>query len=133
MFSWSRYEGYEVSSIGDKRFSAFNALMPDGRSIEQHYQCCIKGYDPGGTNWRLGKGKPPLNCNKNLLPEYINLWRVWANLNIPLMRELYFLGKGFNYKLSDRFATTEVNQANALCCILNELLHESSYNKTRHN
>src|SRR5690606_2260660 len=33
-FTWSRYGGYEVSSKGDARFSAFNARMPDGRSIE---------------------------------------------------------------------------------------------------
>lgn len=37
-YSWKRYGGYEVSTHGDKRFSAFCALMPDGRSIEMHYQ-----------------------------------------------------------------------------------------------
>ena len=60
MFTWNRYGGYECSSKGDSRFSAFNAIMPDGRTIEQHYQCGVKGYQPGGTNWKLGKGKPPL-------------------------------------------------------------------------
>lgn len=54
MFTWSRRGGYEVSSKGDKRFSAFNAIMPDGRSIEEIYQCDCKHFDPGGTNWRLG-------------------------------------------------------------------------------
>lgn len=43
MYTWKRYGGYEVSSHGDKRFSAFNAIMSDGRSIECHYQCDVKG------------------------------------------------------------------------------------------
>lgn len=50
MYTWQRYRGYEVSSKGDKRFSAFNAILSDGRSIEQHYQCDVKGYNIGGTN-----------------------------------------------------------------------------------
>lgn len=35
MYTWKRYDknGYEVSSAGDKRFSAFYAKMPDGRSF----------------------------------------------------------------------------------------------------
>ena len=45
LFSWQRKEGYECSSKGDKRFSALFATMPDGRTIEQWYQCDIKGYD----------------------------------------------------------------------------------------
>lgn len=132
MFQWSRFGGYEVSSQGDYRFSAFNALLPDGRSIEQHYQCCVKGYDPGGTNWRLGKGRPPLNKNTNLLEDYTDLWRQWSRLNLPLMRDLYYLAKGFNYVLSDRFATTPVNQANALAVVLNELIEDSNATKRRH-
>ena len=120
MFTWSRYGGYECSSRGDARFSAFNARMPDGRTIEQHYQCDVKGYQPGGTNWRLGKGKPPLR-QADLWAEYVALWRVWAAANMPLMRELYVLA-GDDKKLSDRFATTDVNQAHALATILNELV-----------
>ena len=30
-FTWSRRGGYEVSTKGDKRFSALVAKMPDGR------------------------------------------------------------------------------------------------------
>lgn len=44
MYTWSKNDGYECSSAGDFRFSAFYAIMPDGRSIEQHYQCDVKGY-----------------------------------------------------------------------------------------
>lgn len=133
MFTWSRFGGYEVSSKGDYRFSAFNAIMEDGRSIECHYQCCIKGYDPGGTNWRLGKGKPALNKNVDLLKEYVSLWQVWAQKNLDLMRELYFLCKYHNYVLSDRFALTEVNQANALAIVLNELLNKNDGVQRRHH
>ncbi len=94
LFTWARRSeiGYEVSSKGDKRFSAFNAVLFDGRTIEQHYQCDVKGYDVGGTNWRLGKGKPPLK-EVNLFDEYLSLWRLWAKDNIPLMRVLYIAAK----------------------------------------
>lgn len=124
VFTWSRFNGYEVSTKGDKRFSAFTAIMPDGRTIEQHYQLDIKGYQPGGTDWRLGKGKPPINKDVNLFLLYTDLWRNWAYRNLNLMRELYFLGKSKNYILSDCFATTDVNQAHALSLILNELLQK---------
>jgi hypothetical protein len=123
-FTWSRFGGYEVSSKGDPRFSAFNAIMPDGRSLECHYQCDVKQYDVGGTNWRLGKGKPPLDKEVDLLAAYIQLWRIWAQGNLPLMRELYSAAKESRI-LSDRFATTPVNQAHALSMILNELVNSN--------
>jgi hypothetical protein len=121
-FRWSRHGGYEVSTRGDPRFSAFNARLPDGRSIEEHYQGDIKGYDPGGTNWRLGKGRPPLDPTVDLYPEYLGLWRQWSDNNLPLMRELWHRGRQADYTLSDRFATTPVNQARALSELLNELV-----------
>lgn len=122
-FTWARRSevGYEVSSKGDKRFSAFNAVLFDGRTIEQHYQCDVKGYDIGGTNWRLGKGKPSLK-EVNLFDEYLSLWGLWAKDNIPLMRVLYIAAKEKGYTLTDCFATTEVNQAHALSIILNNLV-----------
>ena len=46
---------YEVSTAGDKRFSALNATLSDGKTIEYHYQVNIKGYD----SIKAGKGKPP--------------------------------------------------------------------------
>ena len=118
MFTWQRRGGYEVSTKGDKRFSAFNAILPDGLSIEIFYQTRIKGY---GT-WQEGKGKPPLDQSVDLWKEYLNLWRIWANNNLPLMRELYFLAKDKGYVLSDCFANTPNNQAHALAEILNELI-----------
>jgi hypothetical protein len=127
-FTWSRSGGYQVSSQGDRRFSAFYAIMPDGRTLECHYQCDTKGFDPGGVNWKLGKGKSSLRKDVNLLKEYVALWTIWASNNMALMRELYFLAKDKNYVLSDCFATTEVNQANALAIVLNDLIANSTKN-----
>jgi hypothetical protein len=118
-FQYSRYadRGYEVSSAGDRRFSALNAEMEDGRTIEEHYQCDVKGYDPGGTQWRLGKGKPPLR-KRDTWPEYLDLWRRWAALNPKLIAELRL--KAHGRTLTDRFANGPVSQARALAQILNE-------------
>lgn len=123
MYTWQRFGGYEVSSKGDKTYSAFNAIMPDGRSIECHYQCCVKSYQPGGTDWRLGKGKPPLTpmSKEELLNKYVDLWRVWSRSHLYEMIVLKEHADKNNKILSDRFATTEVNQANALSIILNEI------------
>ena len=123
MYTQKRYGGYEVSSHGDKRFSAFNALMPDGRSIEEHYQCDVKGYDIGGKNWRLGKGKPPLNSmtKEDMWKAYLGLWSVWAANNVKLIQELKIHADKYGGVLSDKFATTSVNQARALAEILNNI------------
>lgn len=115
--TWSRKEGYEVSTQGDTRFSALVAKMPDGRTIEMHYQCDIKGYDPGGRNWRLGKGRPPLQP-RDTWPEYLNLWRTWATANRTLMVDLH---RCSGPVLRDRFATTPINQAHALAVLLDEM------------
>tara|TARA_R100001143_G_scaffold6353_1_gene8880 strand:+ start:815 stop:1192 length:378 start_codon:yes stop_codon:yes gene_type:complete len=119
-WTWSRYGGYEVSSRGDRRFSAFYARLPDGRSIEEHYQCDVKGYQPGGKNWKLGKGKPPVDPEIDLWAEYLKLWETWAENNLQLMRELWKAAHHHRV-LSDRFATTPINQARALAAILNRL------------
>lgn len=123
-YVWSRYVGYEVSSRGDARFSAFHAKMPDGRSIEQHYQCDVKGYDPGGTNWRLGKGKPPLDKFMDAQTQwlwYLNLWNTWARSHPDLMGELAHKAGQHENMLSDRFATSPINQAHALAIVLNAI------------
>ena len=122
-FTWSRRGGYEVSSTGDVRFSAFNAIMPDGRSLEILYQCDVKGYDVGGTNWRLGKGKPPLDRSTDLWSAYLGLWQTWARDHVSEMRTLYALVRqtGDGCTLSDCFAATPINQARALSVVLNQL------------
>ena len=116
-----RSDGYEVSSKGDRRFSAFNARLSDGRSIEEWYQCDIKGYDPGGRNWRLGKGKQPLSPRSplQLYTEYLALWQEWAKENGSLMLELREHAEAKGGRLCDRFASTPINQARALADILN--------------
>ncbi len=122
-FTWKRHGGYEVSSKGDTRFSAFYARLSDGRSIECHYQCDVKCYQPGGTNWRLGKGKPPLDTSIDLWTEYLNLWRQWVIMpgNIQLLDSLAeVLKTHYNGVLSDCYATTPINQAHALATLLNE-------------
>lgn len=45
-FSYARTSNnsYEVSTAGDSRFSALNAKLKDGRTIEEAYQLDIKGY-----------------------------------------------------------------------------------------
>ena len=123
MYTWKRYGGYEVSSHGDKRFSAFNAIMPDGRSIECHYQCDIKGYDIDGRNWRLGKGKPPREkmSHEEIWQKNQKLWEVWASNNKELMQELKEVLVKYNNTLSDKFASTPVNQARALVEVLNNM------------
>lgn len=120
-YIFRRYGGYECSSAGDRRFSAFYARLSDGRTIEQHYQCDVKGYDVGGHNWRLGKGKPPL-VPRDTFPEYLALWKQWALLNPALIEELAITAGSYAYNmvLSDRFASSRVNQAHALAVILNE-------------
>lgn len=122
MFTWQQKGGYECSSTGDKRFSAFHAKMPDGRSIEHHYQCDVKGYQPGGRDWKLGKGKPPLTqmTQEALYEAYKALWVTWAKANPHLMMELRSKALEHNCLLSDMYANTPVNQARALADLLNE-------------
>ncbi len=113
---WSRTEGYQVNSKNDKRFSAFYAIMSDGKSIEERYQCGIKGF----PSIKEGKGKPPLNKNVDLFTEYLNLWREWSIDKDDLLLDLFNKVKENNYTIGDFFATTPVNQAHALSIILNE-------------
>lgn len=114
--TWQRYGGYECSSHGDRRFSALFARLSDGRTIEEHYQCDVKGYNPGGTNWHEYKGKPPINPDIDLWEEYMKLWWEWSRLNPELVEELRSICGGV---LSDKFAKTSISQARALAHILN--------------
>jgi len=118
---WARQaaNGYEVSSAGDRRFSALNARLRDGRTIEEAYQLDVKGYrDKGATHWKAGKGRPPVNGKtpEQLYQEYRGLWDIWAGENPQLIDELAAASQG--RPLTDRFASTAVNQARALAEIL---------------
>jgi len=121
-FTWSKLVGYECSTKGDPRFSEFTAQMPDGRTIEQWYQCDIKGYDIGGTNWRLGKGQKPNfpYPDDHLWQMYLGLWRIWTIHNSTFVLELRSKAIENSGILRDRFANHTINQANALANILNQ-------------
>lgn len=130
-FRWSRTGGYEVSSRGDKRFSALYAVFKDGETLEVKYQLDVKGYRAHTDDWRLGKGKPPLNPQSHLDWSYLQLWQDWAKENPELIDELFRLTTDGYMLLSDCFAwnkkklvndmyTSPVNQASALSTILNE-------------
>lgn len=64
----------ECSSRGDKRFSAFHAIV-QGRSIEDWYQSA-KIFEDGSTNlsWREAKGRRAVN-QEALSVFYETLWR----------------------------------------------------------
>jgi|GEM_PF-137780 len=125
VYQWSRYapggkQGYECSTQGDRRFSALNAKLQDGRTIEEAYQLDVKGYRAQGNDWRLGKGNLPLlaKTTEGLYNEYKGLWQQWATENPELMDTLAALASG--KVLTDKFASTPISQARALAELLNE-------------
>jgi hypothetical protein len=146
-FKWARkYENsYEVSSRGDRRFSAYFAVVKAGTkvdlpgkpgyelkkdtTIEELYQVGVKGH----ASIQDGKGKPPKN--KMSMDEsyqyYKQLWLVWAKQNPALMNDLRV--KAFGKTLTDTFAATGINQAKALAEILNETTIGESTNLTEDN
>ena len=119
---WSRYkpkgkENFEVSSQGTalgKQFSALNAKLNDGRTIEEAYQVGVKGY----SSIKEGKGKPPKDKSIDTYTEYKKLWQQWAKENPRKMEDLISASKG--KVLTDKFAKTDVSQARALAEIINE-------------
>ena len=125
-YSWARRGGYEISSKGDKRFSAFSAKIKrfDNLTIEVLYQCTDlgKGNDPIGLDWRKGKGFPPANGKspEELYKGYKQLWTFWMAENIDLVFELAERAADAGYVLTDCFASTPVNQARALSELLND-------------
>jgi hypothetical protein len=120
ILGWSRRNdnNYEVSTKGDKRFSALNARLKDGRTIEEAYQLDVKGYRAQSNNWKAGKGKPPLNpmTPDQTWEAYLDLWRQWANENPELIADLTTKADG-KY-LTDCFASTPISQARALYTLL---------------
>ena len=124
MIKWTRYGGYEISSKGDRRFSAFYARLKDGRTIEEAYQLDVKGYRQFGNNVMLGKGKPPLKTFEadTLYLAYKGLWQQWFSEH-PVAYDILLTAMKDDGKpstLSDRFAKTPINQARAISEILNE-------------
>jgi hypothetical protein len=95
------------------------ARLRDGRTIEEAYQLDVKGYRVQGDDWRIGKGKPPLDTTIDLYAAYKELWRAWVHENPELFEELRVNAENAGNLLSDRFATTPVSQARALSELLN--------------
>lgn len=133
-YTWAVYSqnGYEVSSAGDKRFSALYAKFKQGtvidgvdvsdKTIEYVYQNVIK---------KSSKGKAPSQDSKLYNPSlttkeqredfsynngYLPLWQEWARQNPDLIAEL--AEKAAGKTLTDKFANTNVSQARALSDIL---------------
>lgn len=115
-YSWARRGGFECSTKGDSRFSAFNAILPNGNSIEHEYQCGVKGY----SSIKNGKGRPPLNGARNLFGAYMRLWEAYFEHHPELLEEAKQLVKKHGNVFSDCFANTNVNQARAIAMILNK-------------
>lgn len=145
-YTWSRNSnnGYEVSTAGDRRFSAMVAKFNPGTiiegvdvggmTIEQVYQSVIK---------KSRKGQPPVEdsmINRPVIESqlseearrdfysinkedwsyrigYLPLWQEWARQNPQLIEELRENSAGKT--LTDKFANTRVSQARALAEILN--------------
>ena len=108
---------FEVSTKGNdfgKQFSAKNATLPNGRTIEDVYQKDIKR--------GVGRGKVPEGMSKEDLHEaYTNLWREWADANPQKLAELAAVAN--RKTLTDEFAYstgTGVSQARSLAEVLQE-------------
>ena len=132
---------YEVSTAGDKRFSALNATFKEGTIIE--------GIDVGGKTIeyvyqnifkKSGRRKAPAKDSILYNPElktekeqqdfsytriYLPLWQEWAKQNPELIEDLREKAKG--KVLTDQFANTRVSQARALADILNQSNQSVNY------
>lgn len=107
----------ECSSRGDKRFSAFWAIV-NGKSIEDQYQSA-KIFEDGSTglHWKQAKGRKAVNVEEcHLL--YEKLWRQYISEH-PELLQILRRSSG----LCDIFATRgSINQAEVLWKIRNESL-----------
>jgi len=127
-YEWSRVVKrgepyYECSSNGNKEFSALYAKI-DGVSIEEIYQLDIKGCRGTYEHWTDAKGKPPCNgkSEDELFNEYLKLWETYLEENLRLLNKIRREARGKT--ITDMFGVTPINQARALCSILNKIEHE---------
>lgn len=139
---------YEVSSRGDKRFSAMTATFAPGttlfghdvggRTIESVYQ---NGVKQGQWHVSVGNQKTGAPTSKEIIKGnteddsyyqgYLPLWQEWARQNPQLIEELRQKAQG--KVLTDMFASTAVSQARALADVLNSTINQQnqrSYNST---
>lgn len=115
MMQYGIFPFLECSSHGDRRFSAFYALV-NGKSIEEQYQAA-KVFAGGttGLHWRQAKGKKAVNATE-CKALYESLWRRYISEH-PALLEVLKAAPG----LSDLFARPGcVNQAEVLWSIRNQ-------------
>lgn len=113
-----------VGFIGTREVDA-DYIKPIMRKV---FELTIKHGGEINTDWREGKGKDPINkkyvkewvVDRTLLyKDYCDLWYRWIMENPHLLVELAMKSNG--KILTDRFASTEINQARALTDIMNNL------------
>lgn len=99
----------ECSSRGDRRFSAFYAIV-NGESIEEQYQKA-KVFEDGssGLSWREAKGRKAVN-QEEVAKLYSELWDRYIQEN-PILQEILRTSSG----VSDIFGQKEH------CCQATEL------------
>ena len=110
----------ECSTRGDKRFSAFYAIV-NGKTIEDQYQSA-KVFDDGSTglHWKEAKGRKAANATQCAIL-YENLWRQYISEHSQLL-DVLKRATG----LSDMFAKKgSVNQAQVLWKIRKEQMINS--------
>ena len=131
---------YEVSSRGDKRFSAMTATFApsttlfghdvSGRTIESVYQHGVKQGDwTTDNNNKTGAPKDKTIIkgnteNDSYTQGYLPLWQEWAKQNPQLIEELRQKAQG--KVITDMFASTAVSQARALADILNNTINQNN-------
>lgn len=121
------HSGYEVSSKGNKDFSAFFARLRNGKTIEEAYQLDIKGYRELGYTVRDAKGKPPRIPRSFTETDflYTELW--WKYLGQNPKKEQFLrqvIHSGRYEALTDMFANTNISQAKSIaqCLCVNPIV-----------
>jgi hypothetical protein len=120
MMQYGKSPFLECSTRGDKRFSAFCAIV-NGKSIEEQYQAA-KVFDDGSTglHWKEAKGRKAVNATECTIL-YEKLWRQYIAEHPELLDVIKKVSG-----LSDIFAKKgSVNQAYILWKIRNEQMINS--------
>ncbi len=128
MMKYGKPPFLECSTRGDKRFSAFCAMV-NGKSIEEQYQAA-KIFEDGSTglSWKNAKGRKAVNAEECSLL-YERLWRKYISENPELLQVLKDASG-----LCDIFAQRgNNNQAEVLWRIRNEALGIKTNNEYQSN
>lgn len=120
---------YEVSTRGDKRFSALHARVPslNNQLVEEIWQLDKKGFRELGNDWHLGKGRTPRPGSpaygltfEESQALYTDIWRQMFRDKPDMLQAL--VDSAGDKILTDSFAQPgRVSQATALQAILEEV------------